>query len=319
MISICIPAYIHIALAHEAAASVLQQDVDLELVVLDDYYLVDSTVENLRQIDSLREFLHADKRVKCISNEQLLPIQENWNKAVSLSSGSHVKLMGADDRMLPGSVDRMSQMIRERPTVAFHGHLAHIINDMGTLVRLQRPYGEDFVGQPITGAAALKGKIRQQVRFKEPACNFYLKSAWEKVGGYETKFRFTFDVHFNSRMMLAYPSMLWNDYLVELRRHKASDGAQLSATLALADLKGLVAEISQLLGSELTVMDRAAAKGWVQYRVIELVAQRAKHHPVEMVNFLVGNLGLFATNPMALFWMSKLLLNRGFFSDVQSK
>ena len=77
----------------------------------------------------------------------------------------------------------------------------------------------------VTGAEALKAKIRQQVRFKEPACNFYLKNAWEKIGGYDTKFRFTFDIYFNAKMMSAFKSTLWNEYLVELRRHNDSDGA----------------------------------------------------------------------------------------------
>jgi len=53
LISICIPAYKHVALIHEAAVSVLQQDADVELVVLDDFYLVEQTPENLREIEAL--------------------------------------------------------------------------------------------------------------------------------------------------------------------------------------------------------------------------------------------------------------------------
>ena len=233
----------------------------------------------MRAIESLKDFLHADKRVKCVSNEYLLPIQDNWNKAVSLGTGKYIKLMGADDRMLPGSIKMMESIIKSEPTVEFHGHLAILIDEKGELIRKQRPYGKGFVGQPITGAAALKGKLRQQVRFKEPACNFYLKSAWEKIGGYDTKFRFSADVHFNSKLMSTSKSMLWNEYLVELRRHQGSDGAQLPAALALSNLEGFVDELLLLLGSEVTAQDRAVGKGWVQYRIIELVAQRFRQHP----------------------------------------
>jgi glycosyltransferase involved in cell wall biosynthesis len=317
MISICIPAYKHVALTHEAAQSVLQQDADVELMILDDFYMLERTAENLRAIDSLESYLHADKRVKCISNESLLPIQDNWNKAVSLCTGRYIKLIGADDRMLPGSIEKMLRMINERPTIAFHGHLANIIDSEGVITRRQRPYGVGFINKAITGPVALKGKLRQQVRFKEPACNFYLKSAWETIGGYDAKYRFTFDIYFNIKMMSYSSSMLWNEYLIELRRHQASDGAQLPASLALTDLTSVVSAILDLLGDKATLLDKAAAKGWIEYRLIELAAQRVKQLPLEMGRLVINNIGLFASNPISLFWMTKLLFSQGVFGDVQ--
>ncbi|WP_158558931.1 glycosyltransferase [Rhodoferax lacus] len=317
MISICIPAYKHVALTHECAQSVLRQDTDLELVVLDDFYLLDQTAENIRQIEALRELLHADRRVKCVSNEKLLPIQDNWNKAVSLCSGSHVKLMGADDNMLPGSVAKMQAMVQAQPAVAFHGHLANLIDAQGKLIRQQKRYGDRFTNRPLTGTEALQGKLRQQVRFKEPACNFFLKCAWEKVGGYDTRFRFVFDVDFNSKLMASSSSMLWNETLVELRRHQNSDGAQLPASLALMDLAGLVEAITQRLGTACTSQDRAAAAGWVQYRLLELLAQRVRSRPLDIAKLLSSNLGLFAKNPASWYWMLKLLAGRALYHDVQ--
>lgn len=319
MISICIPAYKHVALTHEAAKSILQQDEDFELVILDDFYLVEPTSGNLREIELLQDYLHTDKRVKCFSNESLLPIQDNWNKTVSLCTGSYIKLMGADDKMMQGCIAKMTAMIREYPQVAFHGHLANIIDCSGVVMRQQRPYGQNFTRRPISGAEALKGKLRQQIRFKEPACNFYLKSAWEKAGGYDKKFRFTFDVHFNVKMMSGFTSTLWNEYLVELRRHQASDGAQLPASLALSDLHGVVDEILLRLGTECTVLDRAAASGLLQYRVIELAMQRAKNQPREMLKLLANNFSLFVDNPVSHYRMAKLLWGRGFIGDVQQQ
>jgi len=317
VISIAIPAYKHAALTHEAASSVLQQDIDVELVILDDFNFVEPTAENLRSIESLRDYLHADPRVKCFSNDTQLPIQDNWNKTVSLCSGSYVKLIGADDRLLPNSLIDMEKMIKERPEVAFHGHLANVIDGAGMVVRRQRPYGANIIENPIDSVAALKGKLRQQVRFKEPVCNFYLKRAWALVGGYDKKYRFTFDVSFNVKMMSTFPVMLWNEYLVELRRHQASDGAQLPASLALTDLKGVVNDIGLALGSEYTKLDQAAADGLLQYRLIELMAQRLKRRPEEVGNLLVNNFPLFIKNPISYYWTGKFLLGRGMRGDVQ--
>jgi len=317
MLSICIPAYKHVSLTYDAAKSILQQDADFELIVLDDFYLVERTHKNLFAIDELKTYLHSDKRVKCFSNEKLLPIQVNWNKTVSLANGRYIKLLGADDRVLPGSIGRILQMINDKPSVAFHGHLANVIDASGLLIRQQRFYGSDFVNKEIMGAEALKAKIRQQVRFKEPACNFYLKNAWEKIGGYDSKFRFTFDIYFNAKMMSAFKSTLWNEYLVELRRHQASDGAQLPASLALADLQSLVSELLSMIGDEASLFDKAAAHGLIQYRLIELVAQRMKFLPLDMCQLIAKNIGLFASNPIALYYMAKLLINRGILGDVQ--
>jgi glycosyltransferase involved in cell wall biosynthesis len=304
-------------MTYEAVKSVLQQDEEVELVVLDDFYLVEPSVENLSKIDLLNEYLRSDNRVKHVSNKRLLPIQDNWNKAVSICSGRYIKLMGADDRMLPNCISKMHEMIRERPRVFFHGHLAHVINSSGFFIRKQQPYGNLFSNRTIIGAEALKAKLRQQVRFKEPACNFYLKSAWEKVGGYDKKFRFTFDIHFNSKLMANTPSMLWNEYLVELRRHQSSDGSQLPASMALAELNDLIEEIFVMLGSNVTFGDRLAAEGWMQYRVIELTAQRLGYRPSEAFKLLTGNGSYFLSNPFSIYWMLKLIFNRAVYGDVQ--
>jgi glycosyltransferase involved in cell wall biosynthesis len=317
VISICIPAYKHVSLTHEAALSVLNQDIDVELVVLNDFYLLDKTPENRASIEALSDYLHSDRRVKYISNDSLLPIQENWNKAVSLCSRKYIKLIGADDRLLDGSLLVIEKIIKTEPNVLFHGHLANIIDGQGSLVRRQQPYNINYTSRPFSGPTALKAKLRQQIRFKEPACNFFSKVAWEKCGGYESKFRFTFDIHFNIKMMSAFPSMLWNEYLVELRRHQQSDGAQLSASLALSDLSGLVLDILGKIDSKVNRFDRAAATGWLQYRIIELAAQRLKRNPSESFNLLVENASLLLSNPIGTYFTSKLLLNRIRTGDVQ--
>ena len=317
MISICIPAYRHVSFTHEAAISILKQDVDIELVVLDDFHTLELTSENIYLVESLREYLNSDRRVKCFSNERLLPIQDNWNKAVHLCSRDYIKLIGADDRLIDGSLARISKMISAYPKIAFHGHLANVINETGVIIRQQRPYDNDLINQPITGIAALKSKLRQKVRFKEPACNFYQKKAWEEVGGYTKKYRFTFDIQFNTKLMYCYDSMLWNDYLVDLRRHSVSDGALLPAELAFENLTSLVDEILNKLNQSASKSDYLAAKGWIQYRLLELTAQRFKTQPMESIKFFVDNFNCIINNPVSLIWMAKLMSSKILFNDIQ--
>lgn len=317
LISICIPAYKHVALTQQAVRSVLIQNEDVELIILDDFYLLENTSANVQQLEDLRESTKGDSRVKWFSNTTLLPIQENWNKVVSLCTGKYIKLIGADDLMLADSIQKMQNIIHSEPSIEFFGHLATVIDAQGSVIRQQRPYATQLVSIPIVGASALKGKLRQKVRFKEPACNFYRKNAWERVGGYDDKFRFTFDIHFNCKMMSSSISMLSNEYLVALRRHQASDGAQLPATLALNDLQGLLDDILQSLGDEITMFDRAAASGLLQYRLIELILQKTARQPKDIINLIFSNMHVFFANPISFIYAAELVFGRAIHDDVQ--
>jgi glycosyltransferase involved in cell wall biosynthesis len=319
MISICIPAYKYLKLLPETMDSILCQNEDFELIVLEDFDLIDPKDASKEIIDETRELFCADTRVKWYKNTTSLPIQDNWNKTVSLASCPYIKLMGADDKMLPGSIAKIKTMIQQQPQVQLHGHLAQIIDADSNVIRKQRPYTNNSEFVTFSNNTALKGKIRQQIRFKEPVCNFYKKTAWEAVGGYDKKYRFLTDVNFSSKLMASFPSALWNAYLAEVRRHPASDGASLSSELALRELDVFVADLIQRLGDEATAFDRSAGRGWVLYRFIELFAQRASRKPTEVFGLLGKNADLLLSSPVAYFYTVRLLRNRILYGDIQQK
>ncbi len=317
MISICIPAYKYVQLLPEAIVSILDQDEDIEVIVLEDFDLIAPHEAKQELIDKARQLLSSDRRIKWHRNNYSLPIQDNWNKTVSLASGPYIKLMGADDRLLPGSIMKMKEMIKQSPKAALHGHLAYVIDENGKFVRAQRPYNSKVDCIDISGATALKGKLRQKIRFKEPVCNLYQKSSWQAVGGYDTKFRFLADIYFNFKLMSHFHSVLWNYYLVDLRRHQSSDGARLSSELALKELKVFVQTIIDKLGDEATVFDKAAGRGWVLYRLIELFSQRVSRTPIEVTQLLRDNIDLLCSNPVALVYTARLVKNRILYGDIQ--
>jgi glycosyltransferase involved in cell wall biosynthesis len=308
--SICIPTYNYANYLPYAIESCLEQDEDFDLIIVDDCS-TDST-------PSLRDKYCIDPRVKWIRNDGKIPIQDTWNKAVYETSGEFVKLLPADDLLMPGSIRRFKEMISTHIEISFHGHLANIIDASGNIVRKHNHVsGTSLVS--LEREDALKSKLRQKYRFKEPSCNFFRRSAWEALGGYSRKYRFTFDINFNIRMISNYKSILWNEHLAMMRRHASSDGATLPKELALNDLRTTISELTFLIGEKhLNLWDKSAANGWLMYRMLELVQQEQKRSSFIDFNFILKNVDLLS-NPLSYFYAFRLFRNRIFFGDVQQK
>lgn len=284
LLSICIPSYNYAHYLGEAITSCLSTECDVRVIVVDNAS-TDFTPD-------LREQFTGDSRLTWVRNEELLPIQQNWNKAISLARTPWIKLLQADDRLLPGAIPRLEAFIQEEPSAWFHGHLCEIINAGGETIRQQHPYTKSLSPLKLAPREGLPLKLRQVARLKEPTSNLFRKEAWERIGGYSVgRLRFTFDIAFNVELMARYSGVLWSEYMAQVRRHSGSDGAKLPAQMAIDDLRTLVERILRDSG---TPSDRRAATAWLQYRTIELAAQRIRKSPSESLLFLARQAGLLA-------------------------
>lgn len=92
----------------EAVDSVrAQDDPEWRLVVIDDVYPDAAPGEWVKSL--------ADERITYLRNEQNLGPSRNYSKGVGLVDGEFVVIMGCDDRMLPGYVARVKQLIGAFP------------------------------------------------------------------------------------------------------------------------------------------------------------------------------------------------------------
>ena len=66
-----------------------------------------------------------DGRVLYARTPRFVPVTENWNAALALSSGDYVLMMGDDDGLLPGYVTRMRKLTErfEQPDLIYSGAL----------------------------------------------------------------------------------------------------------------------------------------------------------------------------------------------------
>jgi glycosyltransferase involved in cell wall biosynthesis len=310
-ISVCIPSYNYYRFLKDAVGSCIQQDADFEIVVLDNCSRDDTPL--------LREQFIGDPRIKWHRNETVLPIHDNWNKAISLATRKYVKQLHADDMLSPDCIVQMGAMITAKPHVAYHGHLAEIIDEHGKVLRKHHPFSDEIEVAEVTGSEGLRRKLHSQIRFREPSCNFFLKEAWEKVGGYDYKFRFMSDVAFTVSMLSQFHCATWNKYLVRLRRHGTSDGTQLPMEMSLQELKAFVEKIRVLMGKDFSDRDKAAGQGLTLYKMLELVGGRFRRQPGAASKFFAENIELLAVGPRTYFHLSKLLKNRLFYGDQQQK
>jgi glycosyltransferase involved in cell wall biosynthesis len=317
MISFCIPAYTYVDFAVEAVKSVVNQDEDLEIVVLEDFDLLASRTNQAQAIEAARDLFASDRRIRWHRNTERLPIQANWNRAVSLCGGPFIKLLGADDRIAAGGVGTLKRMLRDEPLAQFHGHRARVIDETGNLLRIQQPYVRGADRVRLEPMAAMKMKLRQVARFREPVCNVFSKDAWESVGGYSDRFRFCFDIAFNVELMSRVPSCLWNECVVELRRHRGSDGATLPADLAVADLRGAIQTLYEKIGHELTTADRQAGEAWLMYRIVELGVARYGKEPRKWLSFMWRHQAGLRLSPAVLLSTAATMLRRARTGDVQ--
>lgn len=290
MLSICIPAYIHSQFALEAVKTMLDGQEDFELIVVDDFYRLTDGSPEQQAAEELLDLLANDPRAKSFRNSQQFPIYDNWNRTVDHASMPFVKMMGADDKVTPQDIHRILDILKTHRDATVHGHLARIVDADGQVIRLQAPYLHSGSGPiRVSGKHALKLKLAQVARLREPACNVFTKEAWRTVGGYPQNVRFRSDVTFNTRLLQYGTGYLWSEHLADLRRHAGSDGRTLPAEMAARELGDLIDELYAALGSDLTQEDQRNGEAWHLYRLVELAGQRYQRDPVMALRFILGN------------------------------
>lgn len=105
LVSICIPAYNAGEFIDETLRSVLAQTYDnLEIIICDDGS-TDDTLSRVRQFE--------DPRITIHSNEHNLGSSGNYNKALSLARGKYIKLLCADDLLVPDCIEKQVRAFEE--------------------------------------------------------------------------------------------------------------------------------------------------------------------------------------------------------------
>jgi glycosyltransferase involved in cell wall biosynthesis len=188
-VSICVPALNAARTLDATMHSVLDQDVDVEVLVLDNAS-TDPTGEIARSFD--------DPRVRVARNDEVMTIGDNWNKAVALSAGRLVKVVCADDLLMPGSIQAQADVLGD-PRIALTSARFEVIDEVGELL-------ETGLGIPgLDGEQTPRALVRAIVRrgpadFGPTAGTMFRREHFDRVGGFRGDLVFPMDVDLFARV-----------------------------------------------------------------------------------------------------------------------
>ncbi|MFJ4657382.1 glycosyltransferase family 2 protein [Nocardia sp. NPDC088792] len=188
-LSVCVPAFNSGRTLEATMRSILVQDTEMEILVLDNAS-TDDTGEIAKSFD--------DPRVRVHRNDETLPIGENWNKAVSLSAGRFVKVVCADDILLPGALDRQLEVLGDNG-IAICSSRFQVIDEDGKIE-------ESGLGLPdLLGPKDVRALMRVIVRrgpadFGPTAAATFRRKDFDRVGGFRGDLVFPMDVDLFARV-----------------------------------------------------------------------------------------------------------------------
>ena len=161
---------------------------DLELIISDNAN-TDKTPEIIAQYA-------ADPRVKILRLETPISVTDNWNNALSASSGDYILMMGDDDYLLPGYFLRMEQLLDKygQPDWVIHNAYSYVApgsiadNPHSFYSESHFQFGDDLAKEGLLTPEQRSGIVHDMFDFKvriplNMQTTLVARKAFSKVGG----------------------------------------------------------------------------------------------------------------------------------------
>lgn len=144
--SIVIPVYTGMPFLAEAVASALAQDYEpLEVVVVENAS-TDGSAAWLREV--------TDPRVRVVYRDATQSAGDNWTQAIAESRGDFVKLMCADDFVVPTAMSRQVAALRDNPRAVLAAARRRVVDGSGRTLRAQ--HGLNHLHGSVSARHALR-------------------------------------------------------------------------------------------------------------------------------------------------------------------
>lgn len=178
--SIVIPVYNCSHYLKDAVNSSLRQsEHDFEIIISDN-----CSTEDLKAVaDSFR-----DSRIKYSRSDIPLGVGKNHQRAVTLSQGDYVVALHSDDMLLPNYLNVSSKVLDQfKEIAAVYSSLVYL---SGSVISGYQPVPKVRL---VDRQVYLKNPWLESNHSICPTCCLFRRSAFDKIGGYRSFLRFTYD------------------------------------------------------------------------------------------------------------------------------
>jgi glycosyltransferase involved in cell wall biosynthesis len=195
LVSVCIPVHNVTRFLDEAIASVLTQTYgNFELVIANGA----SQPEPRRLIEEIVS-RNPDPRVQLILNPANFSMVENWNSVIMNARGIYLKLLCADDVLMPDCLERQVQALQEYPNVVLAAGSRVIINRKGN--RLFTMNGIGATGVYAGRDAILRCILSGTNIIGDPVNVLWRRSAMGEAGKFDPDVLYCTDVEYWLRLL----------------------------------------------------------------------------------------------------------------------
>jgi len=215
LVSICIPAYNSTAHVEETVRSVLAQTYpNLEVIVVDDASS-DNTFELVQAI--------GDPRIRLYRNEKNLGMAGNWNRTLSLAKGEFVKLMGADDLLMPDCIEKEAGALQANPSAVLSESDSAVVDAGGKRRGTYRRYRMTGL---VPGRTVAISCTRSIDLFGSPVANMIRRSVLADGIAFDPSFVYIIDYDFFMTIAPKGDIFIIHESLNAFRVHKSSNTSQ---------------------------------------------------------------------------------------------
>jgi glycosyltransferase involved in cell wall biosynthesis len=177
-VSVCIPTYNYGRFVADAIESVLGQTFsDFELLVVDN-----CSTDNTREL--VENYTRRDARVAYFCNEANLGMVGNWNRCLEHASGEYVKILCADDLLVPTCLGRQVIELEKNPEVVLVTCARQVTTaDLIPIKELR--YAESYT--VVSGADAIRMCFTEGNLIGEPTAVLFRRKAAGR--GFDMRYR----------------------------------------------------------------------------------------------------------------------------------
>ena len=232
-VSLIIPNYNYGRFAAEAIESALAQTVPPKEILFIDDCSDDNSMEVAKRYQD---------RITIVRNERNLGIVENFNKAVSLTSGDYICFLGADNRFRSDYIERCQRLLDHRPevgiaytNVVFFGPRAEVI-----ALKLGIHALPNTCDMFLWRLPEFNEKTRELLEVGNciHGSSMYKRQAFNDVGGYQKGGRQEDQNLFYRMVKNGWDAVLCPEFLLEYRQHSSQQAdTQFNSALDLVHLR----------------------------------------------------------------------------------